>query len=124
MLLRSKIRLQATGIRTAIPACSMAPRSRSWKDEESGVSGRRIPLPIMPISCSTHFTGIGLASTNRCAMQPEQLVVDAQRALTRSPRKGSSAHFVHQARRDIGGHRDAAVAAEQHQCERVASSPL
>ena len=44
-------------------AWRMASLTISWNCCESGVSGRRIPMPISPIWATAHFTGIGFAST-------------------------------------------------------------
>lgn len=42
----------------------MALRNTSKYWDDSDTSGKRMPALISPISCNTHFTGIGLASTN------------------------------------------------------------
>src|SRR6185503_11115170 len=44
-------------------AWRMASLTTSWNCCESGMSGRRMPMPISPICATAHLTGIGFAST-------------------------------------------------------------
>src|SRR5882762_2671736 len=65
-------------------AWRMASLTTSWNCCESGVSGRRMPMPISPICATAHFTGIGLASTKSFVWSPRSLKFNS-RAFSRSP---------------------------------------
>ena len=67
------------------PAPSRRAAGRGRKMKAASAAGGCRPRSC-PICCSTHFTGIGLASTNRWRCNPSSLLLCA-RALARSPAK-------------------------------------
>ena len=72
---------------------------------------------ISPSSAHAHLTGIGLASTNSLLCSGSSALLSS-RARGRFAGERRRAHFVHQPRRDVGGHRNHAVAAQQHERQR------
>ena len=74
-----------------------------------------MPLPIRPISCNAHLTGIGLASEQR-TMQRHQALVDSASGLG-IPGHRRGTEFAHGTRGHVRRDGDVALAAHQHQLD-------
>src|SRR6266436_5246766 len=59
------LKTQAACSSSVTPAARMARKTASWCTGARSTNGRRMALPIRPILATAHFTGIGLASTNK-----------------------------------------------------------
>src|SRR5690606_735295 len=71
------------------PHCFRASRTAGWQSSLRLVNGRRRPSSTRPISCSAHFTGIGLDSMNSFSCNGMSISFK-RRAVSASPCKAAT----------------------------------